>query len=274
MSFSGDVAEFGDRLVALIEAGILVADAAVALGIPRDRCYAILRAVGRPAGKPRGPSRPQNRALIKATFTETDLVAHAAKATEVSFTVARRILLEAGQILVGKPEARRRFLALIADGWSIGDAAAEVGVNVRTARDWRDGIRRAGPGRIHSDGTVVDYVRGTRYKSAVTKIDSDGPASTGDRYLSLQNRLDIADGLVTGQSLTVIAARIGKHKSTVSREVRAHQVNGCYLPYQANQDASAARQRPKHAKLVANRALRAAVIEGLSCQRSPEQISH
>ncbi|MGW6376124.1 helix-turn-helix domain-containing protein [Rhodococcus sp. NPDC055112] len=86
-----------------------------------------------------------------------------------------------GRIVVGKPEARRRFIDLIADDWSTGDAAAEVGVNVRTARDWRDGIRRAGPGRIHSDGAVVDYVRGTRYKSAVTKIDSDGTASTGDR---------------------------------------------------------------------------------------------
>ncbi|MFD4438970.1 IS30 family transposase [Nocardia sp. NPDC058519] len=101
-----------------------------------------------------------------------------------------------------------------------------------------------------------------------------GPDSAGERYLSLQNRLDIADGLLVGQSLTSIAERIGKHKSTVSREVRAHRVNGSYLPYRANRDAALTRQRPKPAKLVSDQALRAQVVAGLSCRLSPEQIAH
>ena len=40
--------------------------------------------------------------------------------------------------------------------------------------------------------------------------------------------------------MTAIAAGIGKHTSTVSREIHAHSANGLYLPYQANTAAAAA----------------------------------
>ncbi|MFQ6332159.1 IS30 family transposase [Nocardia sp. CWNU-33] len=177
-------------------------------------------------------------------------------------------------MVAGKPDAKRRFGELIASGWSTARASGEVGVNERTGRDWRAGIRRSKNKRIHPDGTVVDYTTGTRYTGPVIKPVGVEPVSISDRYLSLQDRLDIADGLVTGQSLTRIAARIGKHKSTVSREVRAHRIDGLYLPYQANKAAAGARARPKESKLVTNQALRAWVVDGLSRQRSPEQICH
>jgi hypothetical protein len=63
----------------------------------------------------------------------------------------------------GKAAARARFLALLGSGWSAARAAREVGVNVRTARDWRDGIRKIGNTRVFPDGTVIDYTtaRGT-----------------------------------------------------------------------------------------------------------------
>jgi IS30 family transposase len=216
--------------------------------------------------------------LIRSVFEATGSVNRAAKTAGVAHSVARRILVTAGVIgagpmVRGKPEAKRRFLELVALGWSPARAAREAGVNERTARDWRAGIRKSSGNRLRPDGTVVDYARGTRYKPAVTKIKGDGPASAGSRFLSLQNRIDIADGLLAGQSLTGIAARIGKHTSTVSREVRAHRVDGLYLPYRANQAAASARARPKESELVTNQALRGAVAEGLSRQRSPEQIS-
>jgi IS30 family transposase len=44
-------------------------------------------------------------------------------------------------------------------------------------------------------------------------------AAISSRYLSLTDRLAIADGLINKQSITEIAEGIGKHKSTVSREV-------------------------------------------------------
>ncbi|WP_439956862.1 IS30 family transposase [Nocardia miyunensis] len=128
--------------------------------------------------------------------------------------------------------------------------------------------------RIHPDGTVVDYATGTRYTEPVTKISNDVPVAVSDRYLSLADRLMIADGLAVELSLTQIAARIGKHKSTVSREVRSHRIDGLYLPYQADRAAAEARSRPKESKLVKNRALREAVAQGLAARHSPEQISH
>jgi IS30 family transposase len=109
---------------------------------------------------------------------------------------------------------------------------------------------------------------------SVIKPSSAQPPAISDRYLSLQDRLVIADGLLAGQFLTEIAKRIGKNKSTVSREVQAHRVDGHYLPYRANQVAAKARARPKESKLVVHRPLREVVSDGLSRRRSPEQISN
>jgi IS30 family transposase len=174
-----------------------------------------------------------------------------------------------------KVQAKRRFLELVGSGWSARRAAREVGVNERTGRDWRDGIRKGRNTRIHPDGTVVDYTTGSRYTSAVITTRGDGAARPiSERYLSLQNRLTIADGLLTGQSLTRIGAGIGKHPSTVSREIATRSVDGLYLPYRADQSAAADRARPKQSKLVTNQTLRDAVTDGLSRRYSPEQISH
>ncbi|MET7774175.1 IS30 family transposase [Nocardia sp. NPDC005366] len=100
------------------------------------------------------------------------------------------------------------------------------------------------------------------------------PAPIDARYLSLADRLAIADGLAANLTITVIAAGIGKNKSTVSREVRARRVEGRYLPYQAHRAASVARARPKRSKLVTNQALRAEVADRLRRRHSPEQIAY
>ncbi len=277
MSFSEDLAEFGDQLVGLVGAGVSVAEAAAVLGVTRHRCYAILRAEGVELRR----GRPADPMLIQRVFGETGSVNQAAKAAGVAFSVARRILVAEGLFGAsptipgrrGKPEVKQRFLALIAVGWSVKKAATEVGVHYRTAKDWRAGIRKSNHSRIYPDGTVVNYRTGS-YKHAVINTDGAAAAAINDRYLSLQDRLDIADGLLTGQSVTAIAARIGKHKSTVSREIRTHRVEGHYLPYRANERAKAARARPKVSKLAAEGLLRQAVVDGLSRRRSPEQISN
>ncbi|TCP38105.1 IS30 family transposase, partial [Tamaricihabitans halophyticus] len=103
----------------------------------------------------------------------------------------------------------------------------------------------------------------------------DASATTvSDRYLSLDDRIAIADALVVKDSMRTIAARIGKHVSTISREVRGHSIAGRYLPHRAHRVAVADRARPKQSKLVVNTILRAAVEEGLSRKLSPEQISY
>ncbi len=279
MSFSEDVAQFGERLVRLVDTGVPVKDAAVSLGVRRDRCYAVLRAMGRPAGQPKH-ARPQaDPDFVRSVFIETGSMRAAAKAAGVSPSVVRRLLVEAGLVGAGKTVQDRsvlkaRFLELSKLGWSAARAAREVGVNERTARDWRDGVRKVGNKRVHRDGTVVDYTTGTRYIGAVNKISNTAPTPISDRYLSLTDRLAIADGLLIGQTFTQIATGIGKRTSTVSREVKRHRIEGLYLPYQADRAAAAARARPKQSKLVTNHPLREAVREGLANQHSPEQISH
>ncbi|WP_157228987.1 hypothetical protein [Nocardia brevicatena] len=74
--------------------------------------------------------------------------------------------------------------------------------------------------------------------------------------------------------MTATTVRIGKHKSMVSRKTRAQHVEGRYLPYRSNEQAKAARVRPKASMLVVNAALRCAIADGLSRRRSPEQVAN
>ena len=279
MSFSEDCVQFGDRLAKLVDAGATVREAGAKLGISHQRCYAILRATGRPAGSARAARRGADSAGVVAVFDATGSVNAAAKANGISHASARRLLADKGLISndrqpYGKPAARVRFLELVESGWSAARAAREVGVHVRTARDWREGIRKIGNTRVRPDGTVIEYGGSGRYTQPVNTTVAGAPAVFSDRYLLLPDRLVIADGLLNGLTLTAIAALIGKHKSTVSREIGTRSIGGLYLPYQADRAAKADRARPKEAKLVTNQKLRDAVADGLSRRLSPEQISH
>ena len=153
MAFSEECVRFGDRLAKLVDAGVPVKDAAVSLGISRQRCYAILRAMGRPVGSPRSTLSEVDAEHVVAVFTATGSINQAAKANGISHGSARRLLVErAWSPRTANPMARprpgRRFFELLESGWSVARAAREVGVNERTARDWRDGIRKIGNTRI------------------------------------------------------------------------------------------------------------------------------
>jgi IS30 family transposase len=283
VSFSEDCVRFGDRLAKLVAAGVPIKEAAASLEISPGRCYAILRATVRSAGPARSVARDVDVVQVAAVFTATGSVSQAAKACGVSHGLARRLLVARGLVSsvrqpVGKAEAKRRFFELLAAGWSATGAAREVGVHERTGRDWRTGARKVGNTRVLADGTVIDYTTGTRYTQPV-KTENSRRAAAGVpvvnvRYLGLADRLAIADGLQAGQTLTAIAAGIGKHTSTVSREIRIRSVGGLYLPYRAHTVAAVARARPKQSKLVTNHNLRQAVHNGLRKRLSPEQISH
>jgi IS30 family transposase len=273
MLFLEDLERHGDVLVRLVDSGVAVAAASGSLGISRGRGYEILRARGRGAGR-RTVITAALREQVVAVFADSGSINRAAKASGLSHDAARRVLVTAGLVdaaraMRGKAQARARFTELVEAGWSVTRAAREVGVNPRTARDWRHGVRRVGNTRVYPDGTVVDYATGTRY---ITSMPRPADAVTSDRYLCLDQRLAIADGLINKLTLTAIAAGIGKHKSTVSREVRAHSIEGVYLPNQAHRDAAAARARPKSCKLVTDTALREQVEQGLERKLSPEQI--
>jgi IS30 family transposase/lambda repressor-like predicted transcriptional regulator len=264
-------------LLLLVDAGVTVSAAAVALGVSRGRAYVLLRRAGRPAGRAKTAVGQEHRAQVLAVFAERGSVASAARAAGLSHSAARRILVEAGLIArepapCGKSEARARFFELLAQGRSSAAAAREAGVHRRTAQDWRRGVKRSHDTRTYPDGTVVDSRNRTRYFRAVDIASTPEPIEAG-RYLTLDQRLQIADGLVNRHSLTAIAASIDRNKSTVSREVRAHRVGGVYLPHRAHDRARAARARPKTCKLAVHTELRERVQDALRQEHSPEQIS-
>ncbi|MFN8127161.1 MAG: IS30 family transposase [Candidatus Nanopelagicales bacterium] len=236
--------------------------------------------MGRPVGTSRSRWRGVESAAVMAVFEATGSINQAAKTNGISHSRARRVLVEQGLVEedrrpVGKAEAKARFFELLDAGWSASRAAREVGVHVRTARDWRDGVRKIGNTRVRPDGVVIRYGAGpAQYNGPMTMATRAEPPVISSRYLSLEDRLAIADGLANAQSMTAIAERIGKSTSTVSREITNRSQAGLYLPYQAHNAAAAARARPKPSKLVTNLPLRQAVEDGLAQRWSPEEISY
>ena len=93
------------------------------------------------------------------------------------------------------------------------------------------------------------------------------------RQLSLGEREEISRGLAAGESCRVIAGRLGRAASTVTREVAA---NGCrrgYRAVKADEDAYQRARRPKVCMLAARPELAMVVSERLQQRWSPEQIA-
>lgn len=93
--------------------------------------------------------------------------------------------------------------------------------------------------------------------------------------LTIEEREEIALGVAHRETLEAIAVRIGRHKSTVSREV----ARNCgdrprYRATAAQKAADARAARPKVMRLVALPALAAEVTTGLEAKWSPEQIAN
>ncbi len=145
------------------------------------------------------------------------------------------------------PELVQTFWAAMARGEFITGAAAEAGTYRQKGRGW---LAAAGGVRPR---------RGRDLKG---------------RCLSFGEREDIAVGLAAGQSLRVIAARLGRSPSTVSRELaRNADPRRGYRASTAHALAYDRASRPKPAKLVVNLALRAKVEKDLEKKYSPEQIT-
>jgi transposase, IS30 family len=93
------------------------------------------------------------------------------------------------------------------------------------------------------------------------------------RQLSLVEREEIATGVSAGQSLRTIAAVLGRHPSTVSREVKANGGRQAYRAWRAERRAFELARRPKQTLLVSRPRLAAYVTEKLQLRWSPPQIS-
>ena len=122
---------------------------------------------------------------------------------------------------------RRRYVELVLSGMSFAAAARAVGVSRRTGKVWRNG-------RTRSTG------RDERPCAEWTEANMPQPAEIDPRYLGIDERIAIADGLVAGLSMSAIAARLGRSRSTVSREVARNRdpSTGRYMPESESESES------------------------------------
>ena len=150
-------------------------------------------------------------------------------------------------------EKQQRYVQLIAQGVSNSEACRLVGINRKTGSRWRYGRKVR-----NSAGALVIY--------APVKITEAKPRSP--RYLSEQERIQIADLRAAGMSVRRIAEQMGRAPSTISREIRRNSdSDGRYRPPSGRAGRSAAgvqaAQAPGRGGWGAGRGRRAAVGQAL-----------
>jgi len=168
-----------------------------------------------------------------------------------------------------RPSARRvRFLELLDAEMRPLEASREVGVNERTGRDWAKGVVKVNNSRYTFDGVLVWSTPGRARPSREERVISA-------RFLSVEERIEIADLYRQGMSIRQVAQRVSRAPSTISRELRrnAHPGSGDYRPWAAQRRATRRRARPKVGKIAQNPRLREVIADGLRRRWSPEQIS-
>jgi IS30 family transposase len=160
----------------------------------------------------------------------------------------------------------RVFWRLVRDGMSAEEASACLGFGSRAGSSW---FARSGgmPPMPLAEPTTKAY------------------------RLTIEEREEILAGMNREESARTIAARIGRHHSTVSREIDKnlhHQKYPArpdrpgrtvskpwnYSPHRAQLRADRKAKRPKPAKLATNLRLRREVQDRLKLNHSPEQISN
>ncbi|TFD06329.1 IS30 family transposase, partial [Cryobacterium sp. TMT1-66-1] len=177
-------------------------------------------------------------------------------------------------VKVAQRARRTEYFRLRADAVPRQEAARQVGLNIRTAVDWDQGIRHADNRWVLPDGRIIDYnTTVTALSDSHIRLTPAQLKPINSRYLSLVDREAIRDLSATGMSIRSIAATLRRAPSTISREIiRNRQKNLTYLPYAAQRAAAARRPRPREAKLVTQEGLRKFVQEKLQIRWSPEQI--
>ncbi|EON22201.1 integrase catalytic subunit [Nocardioides sp. CF8] len=148
-------------------------------------------------------------------------------------------------------EKQARFWVVIASGSTLQAACDAVGVDRRTGRRWR--------------------------RVAGGQVPRKKPEPSG-RYLSVEERLQIADLRVGGHGVRAVAAQIGRSPATVSRELRRNgprpgpRAVGKYAPYAAQKRAELRARRPKASKFEDPEL--ASLVQAKLCMKwSPEQVS-
>ncbi|MGH2882360.1 MAG: IS30 family transposase, partial [Solirubrobacteraceae bacterium] len=157
-------------------------------------------------------------------------------------------------------EKQQRYLQLIAQGVNNTEACRLVAINRKTGNRWRYGRRVR-----NSAGALVIY--------APVKITEAKPRSP--RYLSEEERIQIADLRSAGVSVRRIAEQMGRAPSTISREIRRNSdPDGRYRPHQAEQAARRRACKPRKRRIAVDGVLGEVVGQLLAKRWSPEQVAH
>jgi IS30 family transposase len=142
---------------------------------------------------------------------------------------------------------KKRYFELIRQGMKGAAAARAVGVSTSCGSLWF----------LDAGGVLID---------------DPGPISP--RFLTQDERIAIADGLLAKQAIKEIAASIGKSFQAVYREIKRNsKPDGRYQPWWAHNQALLRRKRPKSRKIVTGESLHALILGKLNERWSPPQIS-
>jgi IS30 family transposase len=142
---------------------------------------------------------------------------------------------------------------------------------------------RRSSGLTVSEAAAAAGIGSTAAHAAVVRAGGVRPRPRADsgRFLSFAEREEIALGLAARETPAAIARRLGRHRSTIIREIHRNQAhrlqprrsNPQYRASSAQYHANRHRRRPKPAKLATNRELRAQVENWLARKWSPRQIA-
>jgi IS30 family transposase len=138
-------------------------------------------------------------------------------------------------------------------------AAREVGVSRTAGHNWSRGYKTYRHGQVTGFVPALDRL-------AVREISG--------RFLSQDERIEIADLRLASLSIRQIADQLGRAPSTISRELRRNTTSsGGYRPFEAHRRATARRGRRHRRRIETNGELRQLVAELLAQRWSPQQIS-
>ncbi|MGW3459001.1 IS30 family transposase [Streptomyces olivaceoviridis] len=140
------------------------------------------------------------------------------------------------------------------------EACRIVGINRRTGKRWRNGLRA------------------TAWNKDRPPIRRPGSQDGPSRFLREADRLHIADRLREKASIRTIAAELGRSPSTISREIRRNRTvladgRWYYRPHAAHARAQTRKPWPKPGKIGTSPELREYIQDLLGRRWSPEQIA-
>jgi transposase, IS30 family len=159
-----------------------------------------------------------------------------------------------------RPQSAKRqgFMELRERGWSILAAAREVGVSRTTGNNWTRGYR------TYRHGKAVGFVAPLE-RLALRQISS--------RFLSQDERIEIADLRHAGLSIRQIALKLGGHPRRSRGELRRNASGRRgYRPFDAHRHATGRRARHHRRRIETNVELRELIAELLTQRWSPQQI--